>query len=329
MFKKLQDKWNVSGWRLGLILITFAVGGSLTGYIGKKIMSFVGIEAAAIYIPVYLIVVTLIWPLMVLVVSVPTGQFIFFRMYLKKMGRRMGRKRKEQERKNKEEGETINVQLSMFNAQQETNKEQPTTRNQKPEMGTNEKRLAIFASGTGSNTQQIINYFKSIPSVATVSLIVCNKQGAGVLQIAKTEGIDSLLIDRQRFFNGDAYLQVLQEVKIDLILLAGFLWKIPLPLISAFPKRIINIHPALLPKYGGKGMYGNKVHEAVINSGAKKSGITVHYVDEHYDKGDIIFQATCDVLPGDTPEILAQRIHQLEHQHYPKVIEKIIRYLVR
>ncbi len=315
MLKKLQDKWNVSGWRLVLILITFAVAGSLTGYAGKKIMGFTGIEAAGIYIPIYVVVVTLIWPLMVIVISVPMGQFVFFRGYLKKMGRRIRGKRKDQmnkEQMNKEQGEMINGQRSMFNVQTGTG---------------NQKRLAIFASGTGSNTQQIIDYFTS-PSVkwhVTVSLIVCNKPGAGVLQIAQTKKINTLLIDRERFFYGDAYLDVLHETKIELIALAGFLWKIPLPIIHAFPKRIINIHPALLPKYGGKGMYGNKVHEAVIEAGEKKSGITIHYVDEHYDEGDIIFQATCDVLPGDTPETLAQRIHKLEHKHYPAVIERLIR----
>jgi phosphoribosylglycinamide formyltransferase-1 len=232
---------------------------------------------------------------------------------------------KEQGIKNMKQRAMINDQLSMFNSQQEKNKEQLTTRTQKRETGTNKKRLAIFASGTGSNTQQIINHFTSPSSVATVTLIVCNKPGAGVLQIGEKEGIDNLLIDRERFFNGDAYLPVLQEAKIDLIVLAGFLWKIPLLLIHFFPERIINIHPALLPKYGGVGMYGNKLHKAVINAEETKSGITIHYVDEHYDEGDIIFQATCDVLPGDTPEVLAQRIHQLEHQHYPMVIEKIIR----
>jgi phosphoribosylglycinamide formyltransferase-1 len=198
---------------------------------------------------------------------------------------------------------------------------------QQPMVNNQLKRLAIFASGTGSNTQQIINYFKagSLNSNVTISLIVCNKAGAGVLQIAQREGIDILLIEQERFFFGDAYLQVFHETKIDLIVLAGFLWKIPLPLINAFPKRLINIHPALLPKYGGKGMYGNKVYEAVITGGEKKSGITIHFVDEHYDEGDIIFQATCDVMPGDTPETLAHRIHQLEYEHYPRVIEKLIK----
>ena len=341
MFKKLQDKWKVSGWRLLLILITFAIGGSLTGYVGKMMMSLTGIETAGIYIPVYIIVVTLVWPLMVIIVSVPMGQFVFFRAYLKKMARRMGGKRKEQmnkergnsEQKTREQGIQNKEQIAN-DGQEEIKNDQLTTINDQrsgisDQHEKNEKRLAIFASGTGSNTQKIIDYFTSpIPrSNVSISLIGCNKPGAGVLEIAQQAGIKSLLIDMKRFFYGDAYLPILKEAKIDLIVLAGFLWKIPVPLINAFPKRIINVHPALLPKYGGKGMYGNKVHEAVITEGEKKSGITIHYVDEHYDEGDIIFQATCDVLSDDTAEILARRIHQLEYEHYPAVIGKLIRSL--
>lgn len=185
-------------------------------------------------------------------------------------------------------------------------------------------RLAIFASGAGSNAQKVIDHFRNNPKIE-ISLIVCNKPGAGVLNIAIKENIPVLLIDREKFFRGNAYTDELQENKIDFIVLAGFLWKIPDALIRAFRNRIINIHPALLPNYGGKGMYGNHVHEAVIAAGEKESGITIHYVDEHYDNGDIIFQARCPVLPGDTPELLAQRIHQLEHEHFPKVIENCLK----
>ena len=159
------------------------------------------------------------------------------------------------------------------------------------------------------------------PSVK-VALIVCNNPGAGVLKIADKENIPALVIEKEKFFRGNAYADELKEKHIDFIVLAGFLWKIPSALIKAYPNRIINIHPALLPKYGGKGMYGNNVHAAVIAAGEKESGITIHYVDEHYDNGDIIFQAKCPVLPGDTPDSLAQRIHKLEHEHYPKVIEE-------
>jgi phosphoribosylglycinamide formyltransferase 1 len=188
------------------------------------------------------------------------------------------------------------------------------------------KRLAIFASGAGSNAQQIINYFRT-SSAAKVALIVCNKPGAGVINIAEKENIPVLVIEKERFSKGDGYLPRLQEYHTDLIVLAGFLWKIPQSLIDSYPRRIINIHPALLPKYGGRGMYGQYVHEAILNSGEIESGITIHYVDEHYDNGDIIFQTACPVLNGDTPELLAQRIHKLEHLHYPIVIEEILQKL--
>lgn len=183
--------------------------------------------------------------------------------------------------------------------------------------------LAIFASGAGSNAQKIIDHFRDSRQV-DVALIICNKPGAGVLTIADRENIPSVIIEKERFFRGDTYLPVLQQHGIDFIILAGFLWKLPQPLIEAFPNKIVNIHPALLPKYGGKGMYGHHVHEAVLAAGEKESGITIHYVDRHYDNGDIIFQATCPVLPADTADTLAQRIHQLEHMHYPRVIGEVV-----
>jgi len=185
------------------------------------------------------------------------------------------------------------------------------------------KHIVIFASGAGSNAQQIIHYFRNVKEVK-VAMIVCNKPGAGVLSIAGKEGIPVLLIEKERFFRGDGYVPELQHAKTDLVVLAGFLWKIPQSLIDAFPRRIINIHPALLPKYGGRGMYGQYVHESVLSAGEVESGITVHYVDEHYDNGDIIFQTACPVLDGDTPEKLAQRIHQLEHLYYPGVVEEVL-----
>jgi len=185
-------------------------------------------------------------------------------------------------------------------------------------------RLAIFASGTGTNAQKIIDYFRAHPTIQ-VALIVCNKAGAGVLSIASREGIPHILIDKEKFFRGNAYVDELKGSGIDFIVLAGFLWKIPDGLIKAFPRKIVNIHPALLPKFGGKGMYGNFVHEAVIKAGEKVSGITIHYVDEHYDNGDTIFQVRCAVLQSDTPDSLAQRIHLLEHAHYPAIIEDLLK----
>ena len=158
-----------------------------------------------------------------------------------------------------------------------------------------------------------------------VALIVCNKPGAGVVQIAATHQIPVLMIEKEKFFRGNAYVdEIKHRSGIDFIVLAGFLWKVPIALIHAYPNRIINIHPALLPKYGGKGMYGMHVHEAVVEAGEKESGITIHYVNEHFDEGEAIFQAHCEVTPDDTPETLAQKIHQLEHEHFPKIVESVV-----
>jgi phosphoribosylglycinamide formyltransferase-1 len=185
------------------------------------------------------------------------------------------------------------------------------------------QQIAIFASGAGSNAREIIRHFRNHPSVR-IALIVCNKPGAGVLQIAAGEKIPALMLEKESFFRGDAYVPALRAAGIDLIVLAGFLWKIPDLLIEAYRGKIINIHPALLPKYGGKGMYGAHVHEAVIAAGEKESGITIHYVDEHYDHGQPIFQAKVAIEADDTPETLAARIHRLEHKYYPVVIEEIL-----
>ncbi len=198
-------------------------------------------------------------------------------------------------------------------------------------MNTEKKHIthvAIFASGAGSNAQKIIDYFKHHDCVK-ISLIVCNKPQAGVLQIAQKENIPALVIEKEQFFRGDNYIPALQIHHIDFIVLAGFLWKIPDALVDAFRGRIVNIHPALLPKFGGKGMYGQFVHAAVIEACEKQSGITIHFVDEHYDHGSAIFQATCDVTEDDTPATLAQKIHVLEHLHFPRVIESVIAQLKR
>ncbi len=185
------------------------------------------------------------------------------------------------------------------------------------------KRIAIFASGTGSNAKKILAHFQSSNKIE-VALIVSNKTNAGVLNFAKEYSVPTLIIDREKFLKGDGYVPELQTAKIDWIILAGFLWKIPVSLLNHWEKRIINIHPALLPKYGGKGMYGEAVHRAVLAANEKESGITIHYVDEQYDHGATIFQATCPVLSTDLVENLAEKIHALEHLHYPVVIEKEI-----
>jgi phosphoribosylglycinamide formyltransferase-1 len=185
------------------------------------------------------------------------------------------------------------------------------------------KKIAIFASGSGSNAQAIAEYFKNSAQIK-VACILTNRPDAYVLERAKMLKIPSFIFDREEYYHSTKLLAILQDYNIDFIVLAGFLWLVPEYLIKAFPKRIINIHPALLPKYGGKGMYGMRVHEAVIDNGEKDSGITIHFVNEKYDEGNIIFQAHCPVNRNDTPELLAERVHLLEHEHYPKVIEKLI-----
>lgn len=182
--------------------------------------------------------------------------------------------------------------------------------------------IIIFASGTGTNAAAIIDYLKKNP-IAKVSLIVSNKANAGVLEIAKKEKIPFLIIDKNNF-QEQLLIDQIQEYTPSLIVLAGFLWKIPEQLIKTFKNKIINIHPALLPKYGGKGMYGNNVHQAVIEAGEKESGITIHFVDEVYDNGAIILQARCPVLKNDTTTSLASRIHELEHYFFPRTIEFLL-----
>lgn len=186
------------------------------------------------------------------------------------------------------------------------------------------KNIAIFASGSGTNAAKIITRFHQHPQVR-VGLVVTNRPNAGVIRIAEQHQLPLLILEKERFFSGDAYLPLLQELKIELIVLAGFLWKVPAALVKAYPQQIVNIHPALLPKYGGKGMYGRFVHEAVIAAGERESGITIHYVDEVYDNGKTILQVTCAVLPGDTPDSLAKRVQQLEHEYYPQVVEDLAR----
>ena len=184
-------------------------------------------------------------------------------------------------------------------------------------------RVAIFASGAGSNAEKIIEHFKEHPTIFT-SLVVSNKKEAGVLAIANKNQIPSLLINRADFYQTDTDVDHLQKIGIDFIILAGFLWKMPLNFIKTFPDKIINIHPALLPKYGGKGMYGHHVHEAVINNKENESGISIHYVDEIYDHGKIILQETCSINETDDANTLAKKIQVLEHAHFAKCIEEVI-----
>ncbi|HMC99578.1 MAG TPA: phosphoribosylglycinamide formyltransferase [Ferruginibacter sp.] len=279
MFERLKHHWRVSGLSLALILLTFALGGSLCGYAGRRVLLLLHVEKGALWVVLYIILICLLWPLCVLLISIPFGQFKFFKRYIIRIWDKM--------------------------------------------RGRHKIRIAIFASGAGSNAQRIIDRF-NLSSKIKVALIVCNKPGAGVLTIAQNENIPALLIKKEQFFEGDGYLPELQKGKIDFIVLAGFLWKLPETLIRAYPNKIINIHPALLPKYGGAGMYGHYVHEAVLANKEKESGISIHYVDELYDHGKIIHQATCIVEEHDDVSSLTKKVHALEHEHYPAVIKKII-----
>jgi len=296
---KLQQKWGVGPVQFWLIITTFALGGSLSGYLNKKILNLVFLEKNAAYWLIYPLLLTILWPFSVILVSFATGQFAFFKGYL---GRIWGR-------------------LSGGNF-------------------TSPIHVAIFASGAGSNAKKIIEYFENKSTPVKISLIVCNVPGAGVLEIAKSNGIPTLMINKEEF-TSTGYVESLHNADIHFIVLAGFLWKVPEVLVQAYQpgmkinasvvdgkvntaKGIVNIHPALLPNYGGKGMYGSRVHEAVVEAGEKETGISIHWVDAHYDEGDIIFQARCAVDPSDTPTTVADKIHVLEHQYFAPTIEQLL-----
>ncbi len=185
------------------------------------------------------------------------------------------------------------------------------------------KNIAIFASGSGTNAENIIRFFSSDNNIE-ISVILTNKKDAYVHHRAKKLKIPSISFNREDLYESNKVLQILKEYEIDFIILAGFLWLIPTSLIQSFPGRIVNIHPALLPKYGGKGMYGNRVHEAVFNNKERESGITIHSVNESYDEGDIIFQARCQIGDEDTPESIAEKVHELEYKYYPAIIKKLV-----
>jgi len=186
------------------------------------------------------------------------------------------------------------------------------------------KRIAIFASGSGSNAQKILEYFKD-NKIAEVSIILSNNPDAYVLQRADNFETPTHVFDREDFYNTDSVVDLLKNLQIDFVVLAGFLWLIPSNLLNAFPSKIINIHPALLPAYGGKGMYGDRVHKAVLDAQEEESGITIHYVNENFDEGKIIHQSKFKIERGDTVELIRFKGQQLEHQFYPKIIENIIK----
>lgn len=185
------------------------------------------------------------------------------------------------------------------------------------------KNIAIFASGSGTNAENIIRYFEKNDSVK-VELVLSNKKDAYVLERAARLGVSCGVFPKDYWADGREVLDLLKEHSIDFIVLAGFLLRVPDVLLHVYPNKIINIHPALLPKFGGKGMYGDRVHEAVVAAGEKESGITIHYINEHYDEGDIVFQATCPVLPSDSLADVAKKVHALEYKHFPPVIEQLL-----
>lgn len=183
--------------------------------------------------------------------------------------------------------------------------------------------LAIFASGRGTNAEAIINHFKNSKEV-TVALVVCNNPEAGVLEVANKHNIPITFVSKKGFYESHELVAILKQYQISFIALAGFLWLVPHYLLELYQHKIINIHPALLPKHGGKGMYGRKVHEAVLQAKEKETGITIHYVNEHFDEGEIIFQAACKVEPNDTAEAVEAKVRKLELEYYPKTIEQLL-----
>jgi len=182
--------------------------------------------------------------------------------------------------------------------------------------------IAIFASGSGTNAENIVKYFSENKNIS-IKLIISNKKNAFVLERAKNLNVQSAYFGRDDFYESDKILNLLKAEMIDLLVLAGFLWLVPHNLLVEYEKRIINIHPALLPKFGGKGMYGMNVHTAVREANEKESGITIHYVNEKYDEGEIIFQAKFPISEQDTAETIAEKVHKLEYEHFPKVIEQV------
>jgi formyltetrahydrofolate-dependent phosphoribosylglycinamide formyltransferase len=284
MFRRLQSKWGVSTHQFWIIFIAFGLTGTTTAIITRFVAAWLGLGPESFWL----------WKLLLRVSMLLLGYQVLLLGYGALLG-----------------------QWAFFWKYE---------RKLLQKLGIlpkNTLKLAIFASGAGSNAAKILEHFKHHPTIR-IDLIVCNKPGAGVLDIAAQHQVPTLIIEREKFLNGDAYLPFLNNIGIDFLVLAGFLWKIPPALVAAYPNKIVNIHPALLPKYGGKGMYGARVHEAVIAAGDKESGITIHFVNEQYDEGASIFQAICSVDQNDDADSLAHKIHALEHAHFPVVLEKLL-----
>ena len=185
------------------------------------------------------------------------------------------------------------------------------------------KRIVIFASGSGTNAENLIKFFHNREN-ASVIQVLTNNPHAKVIDRCNKLKTSCLCFNRTAFYKTSHVLDILKNTNPDLIVLAGFLWKFPENILNTFPNKVINVHPALLPKYGGKGMYGSHVHDAVVANNEKETGITIHYVNEHYDEGDIIFQAECEVLPTDSAKDVAAKIHELEMEHFPKIVNSLL-----
>ncbi len=286
MFKKLQEKWGLSTQTFWIVFIAFGLTGTTTAFLTRYVTHWLGMDAnSEWYYRLGVRLFMLLFGYQVILLSY--GFLLGQWAFFWKYELKLLRK------------------LKIL----------PPATLKTP--------IAIFASGAGSNALKIMQYFDE-HSTISVDLLICNKQGAGVIHHAEKQGVPVLLIEKDRFFRGDAYIPVLQQHRISFIVLAGFLWKIPASLIAAYPNKMLNIHPALLPKFGGKGMYGENVHRAVLDSGEKESGISIHLVNEHFDEGKVIFQSSCPIEPNETPHSLAQKVHQLEHAHYPRVIETFV-----
>ncbi|MEN9685466.1 MAG: hypothetical protein RLZZ28_1252 [Bacteroidota bacterium] len=315
MLKRLQKKWGLSTRQFWIVFMVFGLTGTTTAILTRYITALLGVDAHTFWVWKLLLRLAMLlfgYQFILLGYGALLGQWRFFWKYEQKLLRKLGILR--------DKSSGLNPGSSLFIDDQFSSKAG------KPGQSSPAQKhiMAIFASGTGTNAEKIIQYFKDHRPAVTIGLIVCNKPGAGVLTVAGKHGIPTLLIEKEAFFKGNAYLPALTQYKINFIVLAGFLWKLPAGLIKAYPNSIVNIHPALLPKYGGKGMYGMHVHEAVIAAGEKESGITIHYVNEHFDEGEVLFQAKCSIDTDETPDSLAQKIHLLEHRFFPEIISQML-----
>ena len=328
MFKRLQGKWGVSARQFWILFIVFGLTGTTTAILTRYLTTWLGMDASTFWMWKILLRVGILvfgYQFILLGYGALLGQWAFFWKYEKKLLQKLGiilRKKTTDDRRRMTDSSKLFID-DRINQKSKVKSQKLKTVVGRRSSEVSPTRMAIFASGAGTNAEKIIAHLKNHSSIKVV-LVVCNKPEAGVLGIAASNQISTLLIEKERFFRGDAYLPEFFACGINFIVLAGFLWKIPEALIAAYPDKIINIHPALLPKYGGKGMYGMKVHEAVIAAGEKESGITIHYVNEHFDEGKPVFQASCPIEPDDTPESLAQKIHVLEHRHFPEVITELL-----